>query len=484
MIGKHQPIDAPSLRPHDPRMRRHHRRLLLALCAFSVALGAALAATETVVPVGGREYIDQALARRLPSLADRYPGFESARVWRAADSTLALEVISRRGTMLVRERTPLAAADLELLQSEVAREIAVAPPGATPTMEASGRPLFLAGMTIVGLALYSWGTPVAFDLTDKEAVGVGLVTAIGAGFAAPYFLSHYVPVTYGMANLSLHGATRGAFHGILLVEAIEGGDDASVSGDALAGGAVLGSMIEAAGGFVYAWKTKSSPGTARVIALGSDTGTLYGMGFAELFDGSNENFWDLEKKTAVDVGGLVGTGVGLVAGALAADHWSATWGDGEIVRMGGWVGASWGIASANLDDKDSMLGLAMLGNTIGLVASRRLVSGRDFTPGQAVLVDTGTLAGAALGIGITYLSTEGAERPYWIAAAAGATAGFALTLHGTGQRAARHPSDFGSLQVDLDPAGLVRWAAAKDAPRPRRAVDDVVTPFISARWTF
>jgi hypothetical protein len=247
---------------------------------------------------------------------------------------------------------------------------------------------------------------------------------------------------------------------------------------------VIGSMVEAACGFVYGWKSKSSPGTARVIALGGDTGTLYGMGFGELFDGSNENFWDLEKKTAVTIGGLIGTGAGLVGGKLAADHWAATWGDGEIVRMGGWVGASWGLASANLDDKEAILGLAMLGNTLGLVASRRLVSGRDFTPGQAVLVDTGALAGAAFGLGLAFWSNEPSDRAYCIAAAAGATAGFALTLHGTSQRAPRHPSDFGSLQLDLDPAGLIRWATAKDTPPTHRRNDDVVTPFMSARWTF
>jgi hypothetical protein len=193
------------------------------------------------------------------------------------------------------------------------------------------------------------------------------------------------------------------------------------------------------------------------------------MGAAEILDGSNEDFFDLEEKAAIPIAGLVGSAAGLVGGAYAASKWDATWGDGEVVRMGGLVGASWGLAASNLDDNDAMLGLSFLGYAAGLAATARLDAGRDFTPGQAVLVDTGSVAGALLGLGIVILTDTESDRAYMVGAASGATAGFAATLLSAGRRAPRHDGRLGALRLEIDPAGLLDLTRGRGRGRDRNS---------------
>ena len=153
--------------------------------------------------------------------------------------------------------------------------------------------------------------------------------------------------------------------------------------------------------------------------------------------------------------------------------------------MASLVGAVWGVASANLDDDDTVLGMGILGNAAGLAASSRLLRGRDFTPGQAALIDVGTVAGAGLGIGVAYLFSGSSvdTRGVLIGAAAGASSGFALT-YWTSPRLTPGPNEHGALHVDFDPFALL-GSVTRHAPAAA-TTRSIATPppIVTARWRF
>jgi hypothetical protein len=284
-----------------------------------------------------------------------------------------------------------------------------------------------------------------------------------------------------MANLSLYGATRGILHGMLVAEAFkQSGSD--IAEHELIGAGVVGSIVEATGGFLWARAADFSAGDARAIGVGGDTGMIWGSGLAELFDGSSEDFLDFGIKRALPLAALGGSAAGIFAGQQGAERWNPTWGDGEVLRMASLVGATWGVASANLDDDDTVLGLGLLGNAAGFAAGAHLLKGRDFTPGQAVLVDVGTIAGAGLGVGLAYLfsDTSVEARSALVGAAVGATGGFALTW-ATSRRLAPSLDEHGTLHFDLDPWALVGSPLRPSTTAAHRAA---VRPIVTARWRF
>jgi len=480
---------------HGPRPRiRTIVRSAIASCGLALAtLGASATAqpvapatspatnrTERLVPLDGRGTllrIDVDLARRLGLFVAEHPGFEAAQVWQQSDSSYVLEITTHRGDEWQRERSPLVPAAVDSLRAAVVRV-------GRDRDSNSGRTLFITGMAVVGLGYYSWGVPVGLDLHDKAAVATGLLTATAVGFFLPYAASAAGGVDYGMANLSLYGASRGVLHGMLVAEAFKQ-SGADIEDYQLLGAGVIGSVVEAAGGFLWARAADFTAGDARSIGVGGDTGMIWGGGLAEVFDGRSEDFLDFGVKRALPIAALGGSAAGIFAGQQAARRWNPTWGDGEVTRMASLVGAVWGVASANLDDDDTVLGMGILGNAAGLAASSRLLRGRDFTPGQAALIDVGTVAGAGLGIGVAYLFSGSSvdTRGVLIGAAAGASSGFALT-YWTSPRLTPGPNEHGALHVDFDPFALL-GSVTRQAPAAA-TTRSIATPppIVTARWRF
>jgi len=130
-------------------------------------------------------------------------------------------------------------------------------------------------------------------------------------------------------------------------------------------------------------------------------------------------------------GSLLGVPVG--AGYAAARH--HTWGDAEIQRMAYGTGLLAGFMVADwIDGLDSPQvggGAALAGSALGFMLGDHMLRDRDFSAGQGILVDLGTVAGTLIGLGTAALVSDSAgpnQTVGLVLSTAGAAAGLSLTF--------------------------------------------------------
>jgi hypothetical protein len=419
-------------------------RLLIGLGLLAAFAGRA-AAQEIQVPLdeaGRVEVIDTRLAQRIGLFVDRYPGFEEARLFRAADSTFVLEITTSRRGQVSRERIPLSAAEVADLRRDVSARLTERAPSAALNQE--GRYLLLTQTSLLGLGFYGWAVPYMLDAEDTGAFAMYLLTA-GSSFFAPYALTENQPVSYGMANLSRYGATRGIAHGLLLHRLIAGEEKPKVichefgcfetseddpSQRAITT-ALVGSVAEGVAGYLWARNEQMTAGTANAISLGGDAGLLWGLG-SSILVGTD----DIDERTTAAIT-LPFAAAGVVAGHRLAAQRDYTWGDVDVMYTAGLLGAYGGIAMMNLagaDEGEPFAMAMMVGSAAGLYVSDRLVRDTDFSVGQASLNRLGTLAGGLLGASLGVLAED--VNIALVGSALGALGGFAAT-YGTLAPAAR-----------------------------------------------
>lgn len=466
-------------------------RTFIAFVALLLAAATPLAAQETQVPLdeeGRVQTADADLARRLGLWVDEYPGFQEARLFRTADSAFVLEITTSRQGQVSRQRVPLTAEQVAALRREVSARVAERAPRAG--MDQKGRYLLLGQTTLAGIGFYGWAVPYVLDTNDATSTGLYLITA-GASFFLPFALTQNQPVSYGMANLSRYGITRGAAHGLLLHNLfLEGKDEdpgtvcgvdyCSVvdSGDddrRRAAFALLGSVAEGVAGYAWARGERMSAGTANTIGLGGDFGMLWGLGAAYL--GGTD---DIGTRSTAAIA-LPAAALGLVAGHSLAAHRDYVWGDADLLYTAGLLGAYTGGAAVALLDDDAERGItaaAMLGSAAGLYLADRLVAETDFTVGQSTLNRLGTLAGALTGASIGVMADD--EKVALAGSALGAVAGFGITY---GMLAPQAKSQRGeaisALRVRLAPSALLGAALPAKRGRPAPAL-----PLLSVQYRF
>jgi hypothetical protein len=400
-------------------------RTLFALLALSLAAASPSAAQEVQVPLdedGRVQTADVALARQLGLWVDEYPGFQEARLFRTADSTFVLEVTTLRQGQTSRQRVPLTADQVAALRRDVSARIAERAPRVG--MDQQGRYLLLGQTTLAGVGFYGWAVPYILKADDAAAGSLYLLTA-GTSFFLPFILTQNQPVSYGMANLSRYGITRGAAHGLLLHNLFfQGGEDRVYVPDPScdvvdqcyyvdshdddrrrAAFALLGSVAEGVVGYAWARDERMSAGTASAVSLGGDAG-------------------------------LLGAFTGATAVALLDDD------------------ASRGITAA-----------AILGSAAGFALADGLVKETDFTVGQATLNRLGTIAGGLAGASLG-VATE-SEKVALAGGALGALAGFGITYGALAPQAKDRRGEEGSaLRVQITPSALLSAALSQKRGRP------------------
>jgi hypothetical protein len=309
--------------------------------------------------------------------------------------TEASRCSSLTGASVSRERVPLTAAGADSLRDVVTAGLAEH--RTTPTIDSSGRPLFVSATTLMCFGFYGWAIPYLFEenASSETVTGTYLVTA-SPGTFVPLWLTRNRSVSMGSALMSWYGMSRGILHGALLPVALteDPGDKSPVAG------AFALSIAEGIAGFEWAARTRMSEGSAATITNGSDFGALYGLGFSHLLDAD---------ASGGAAGTLIGSGLGLAAGAIYAPHRVHTYGDASVMRTAGWVGGYVGLAVVQMagpeDYEKSSTAGALTRTTVGLVLGDRFVRNTDFTFGQSVVLDLCTIGGALFGLGVGTLAS-------------------------------------------------------------------------------
>jgi hypothetical protein len=461
-------------------------RLLPGLIAFALAalvlaapapgLVPAAHAQETQVPIdraGKIERIDVRLAIRLGLFTDRYPGFQEARLFAAPDSSLTLEVTSVRGGKLVRERLPLSPAGADSLRDRVSALVAERAPDAGLNQE--GRAALLGGVTSLGLGFFGWALPVAADVQDGQVfAGVYMLTA-GASYFIPYAATASQPVSWGMSNLALYGATRGIWHGALLYQLALDTHDTERG---ILAAMVMASLAEGAAGYAWARHSDLSAGAATTIGNLGDLGLLNGLAVANLAD-----YYENDRNASAATVMLLGSVAGVAGGRALAARRDYSYGDAVVMRdvtMLGVFAAEMATDWFDTADSKPFIAAAMAGSAAGLAAGDVLVRDTEFTTGQSTLVTLGTIAGGAIGLGLAFVASPGPNDNgtfMLTSSMIGSALGFTATYRSLLPQARRAHVDRTSWRVELSPLAFGgrllpgpgdrgRGAAAGGAARP------------------
>lgn len=434
---------------------------------------------------GRVETADVDLARQLGLWLDEYPGLREVRLFRATDTTFVLEVTASRDGRVSRQRVPLTGSEVTALRRDVSARIAARAPRIG--MDQRGRNLLLGQSALAGVVFYGWAVPYLLGADDAPGGGLFLASS-SASFFVPFVLTRNRPVSYGMANLSRYGTTRGIAHGLLLYNLLPGSESGTICVDRVdcdPGGsdegpgrtafALFTSVAEGVGGYLWARNEEMSAGTANAISLGGDVGLLWGLGSAYLVGAE-----DIGKRSTAALA-LPASVAGMVAGHRLAAQRDYLWGDVEVMYTTGALGAYAGGALVSLVDDEADPGIvaaAIVGSAAGLVAGDRLVKGADITVGQAMLNRLGTIAGGLAGASVGVMA--GDEKVAVLGGAIGGLAGFALTYQSLApQTGPSHGRDASALRVHLTPGALLGAAMKRDAGRPAPTL-----PLLNVEYTF
>jgi hypothetical protein len=313
-----------------------------------------------------------------------------------------------------------------------------APP--RPAPEVSQGSSLVAISTVLGAALYGWTVPMAIGVPFEESrvfLGVYMVTA-SASFLGPYLATRGSAVSPAQVDLAFYGGTRGAWHGVLAAAALTGDVNLDERGRAWACGVTLGSAGEMLAGYLLADDGRLTTGQTHTMAALGDLGLLWGVSAGYFFRFNHRDTPD-EQARAMAGSSLLGAGLGLTGGYLLGRRRENTWGDAEVLRLGGLLGGLTGLGVADafrmeLDFEHRLVNaLAVGGSALGAATADRLLRPLDLTTSQAILVDLGTAAGALITAGFTYLLTPDAAAnriPFVLTAAIGGVGGFGLSYWG------------------------------------------------------
>lgn len=413
--------------------------------------------------------VDAELARRLGVFGD-LSDVREILLFRSADGYV-LEVTRRRGGVLIRERRRLSEAEVARLRADVSGALAQRAPSAL--VDRSGRYVLLATSTAAGLGFYGWAVPYALDIEDaKGQLGLYMLVS-AASFFGPWSWSADRPVTLGMANGAFWGASRGIVHGIGLHRIVAGEDPGLV--ECPPGGfecserqswersriatALVASLGEGIGGLAWAKAAQATAGDAHLVGVASDFGAGGAVGLGVLAGSGDLDasaYWGFA---------LAGAAAGAAGGVALRAGRDYSWGDVEVFRAAGLLGAYTGIAAADIvgsDEARVFAGLALAGGTAGLILGDRLVRDRDIGAGQGLLVDLGTVAGGLLGLGVAVLVSDessSSETIFLSLSTLGAWSGFAATYRSLDERVGADPGegsperrqDESALRLDLVP---------------------------------
>jgi hypothetical protein len=448
--------------------------IVLPFLSLLIAVTSVSKAQEVQVPLdreGKIEVIDSGLEKKL-GLFTMYQDFREARLYQISDSSYVLEITYQLAERTIKTRLPQSASQVADLREKVSQRITVQAPETRLNHE--GRAWMLVGSAALSLGYYGWAVPVALQVEDgKTTVALYMLTS-GAGFFVPLALTNNIDVTDAHAILYVYGGTRGILHGVFLNNLLFGGEATARGGIAMG---MVGSLVESIAGFSIASKTTA--GTASTMGVCGDIGLGLALGTSGLLD-----FYDSGQERALAATILVGSGVGLVAGHLLAKDQPYTRGDAFVLEGTSLLGAYVPLAMLDLFNVKSgktYTAVSMAGAVTGLyLAHGYLLRGKDFTTGQGIMIQLGTLGGGLIGAGIAYLlsSDRGDGTLLLTSSAIGAVGGFALTYgQFSGQAQAKESSS--SWRLNLNPAGLLASKFMKD---PSGSIARL--PFLNLEYRF
>lgn len=453
--------------------------VLLTIIASSVLA----TAQEVQIPFdrAGRMYVITRSFNEQHKIITGFDGFVEARLFKIADSSYSLEVVTEVNGGRGRTTRPLTQQDVDALRDRVnniqaesgyvEEEEDVTPGG----IDQSGRTALLWGSTLWSLFYYGTATSVALNI-DEPAIPILL--AGGMGYLVPALLTNNAPVSEGAASLALGGMFQGTIHGWALALLISGENLVEADQPRLGFGlSVLTGITESIAGYFIATNTNMSEGRAGVINTTAFYGLLCGgLTSAAIFDQVEPS-----SDVAARVGGgaaLLGAAAGVFVGNAVADGQHYSSGDASMYGITGFLGAAlpWVvIATIQPDDLSVTLASSIsVASTIGgLWLGDQLVRGKDYRGTDGTISVLSMVGGGLIGLGAAIAVDDPDLSP--ALTYAGALGGFAVSLAMAKPRSETKSTS--ALEINVNPMGpLMLQRDAYGITRP--------APFAIARYRF
>ncbi|MCC6477139.1 hypothetical protein IT157_08790 [bacterium] len=429
------------------------------LCCFARGF-----AQEMQVPLdsaGKVMVIDRELENKLGLFQD-YPSFVEARLYQQSDTLFVLEILYG-DTNTYRSRVEMRPPEVKHLRRRVTEAIHIYSPASE--FDQSGRGGMLVNSAILSLGYHGWAIPVAAQATGSGAGALYFLIG-AAGVLVPYLATDRANVTRADAQMYFYGGSRGIAHGVFVYYAFHGTEQFD---EAPYGWGSVFSITESVLGYYWAEKSRMSEGESSVIGVGGDFGIAMSASLTGGYD-----LWD-EEETVAEAGAwcAAGSAIGIIAGKQLADHGDYSRGDAFVLRSIGILGAAIPAAladAAEADGGDAAVG-ATAGSVVALGIGHHMLKHREFSRSQGLMILMGEIGGAALFTSFVVAANPETTAPYSLAAAAGATAGFAL-FYSMESRSARTRNqkagldfDFGMNPLPLFAQGDLKFPAEQEHRR-------------------
>jgi hypothetical protein len=323
-----------------------------------------------------------------------------------------------------------------------------------PNLNQEGRPWLVVGEMSLTFGFYDWMIPTLFQLHDRQAIGVGMITA-GLGFGLPFFLTQNANVSYAQANLAFHGGGFGLVHGMLVNGVLEIYEHQERF-------TLAASLAENIGGYALAGLTGMSAGSSQLIANFGYFGAGYGASVPVLLTSSSH---PVNSRLGYGMP-LLGSVAGMAGATVLGKNTRYSYGDAMTQLNLGYLGAGWGLnlysfflpkegATRDVDGKLLYVS-GLIGNIGGLYATHRLVGDRHLSGGAGWMLFAATYGGGAFASGIAWLfGPKNIDATYThvitTAGLIGATATFAITY----QALKGKPENHSRFEGQIDPSGLL-----------------------------
>ncbi len=423
---------------------------------------------------GKIEYIDSKLEKKL-ELFSEYSNFKEARLFQISDTSFVLEIYYQPQEKLLKVRLPFSAEEAKNFKQKVTECIKQKKPQVA--LDQKGRTKLIVSNMALSLGYYGWAVPLVLDVDDSKLIVALYMLTSGAGFYIPLSVTKDIPVTDAAATLSLYGGTRGIVHGISLANLLD--KNPSVQG-AISSGMFM-SITETFAGFHIANKSNMSVGTTEAISVGGDFGLAIGLGAAHL-----ANFFEDNQTQAIAGNVLLGSGMGLLAGKMLADHQLYTRGDAHVLNAIGLLGAYIPLALVDFsgtENTKTYTAASMLGTVVGLGLGHKFVEGKNFTTTQGIMFRLSELAGGLLGLGAAYLvSSDDNDNStlFLTSSSIGAVGGFWLMHRSYAQSTRISEKNDSLLSISINPESLLALTMNKNTTH----VHDINLPLLTLTYRF